>query len=92
MQVWTASGEPGAWQQAQTIAHAGLRGVPINCLALHPLGTRLLVHARDNLVRIFDLRTNAFLAELAGAQNEVSLYLFKSSNASILFFFFGCCN
>lgn len=33
-----------------------LQGVAVSCLEVHPNNNRLLVHSRDNVIRMFDLR------------------------------------
>jgi len=40
----------------QRVAESDLRGVPINMLQLHPNGRFLLIHARDSVLRVMDLR------------------------------------
>lgn len=44
------------WNSWQKLEEAELRGVPISMLQLHPNGRFLLVHARDGLLRMMDLR------------------------------------
>lgn len=40
----------------QTIGEKDLSGIPINMLQLHPNGRCLLIHAKDSVLRMMDLR------------------------------------
>lgn len=40
----------------QEIGESDLSGLPINTLEVHPNGRRLLIHAKDSVVRVMDLR------------------------------------
>lgn len=40
----------------QKINEKDLSGVPINTLQLHPNGRYLLIHAKDSVLRMMDLR------------------------------------
>lgn len=40
----------------QKINEKELSGVPINMLQLHPNGRYLLIHAKDSVLRMMDLR------------------------------------
>ena len=39
----------------QEIGESDLGGIPINTLQVHPNGRRLLIHAKDSVVRVMDL-------------------------------------
>ncbi|MBN3310867.1 AHI1 protein, partial [Amia calva] len=45
-----------------------LKGIPVNHLEIHPNGRRLLIHAKDSLVRVMDLRMLA-TKKYTGATN-----------------------
>lgn len=40
----------------QEIMESDLKGIAINGLEVHPNGRRLLIHARDSVLRVMDLR------------------------------------
>ena len=40
----------------QRIEERDLGGTPINLLEVHPNGRRLLIHAKDSVLRVMDLR------------------------------------
>lgn len=40
----------------QKIDESDLSGIPINMLQLHPNGRCLLIHAKDSVLRMMDLR------------------------------------
>ncbi|XP_037342644.2 jouberin [Pungitius pungitius] len=44
------------WCIEKKIDESDLRGVPINMLQLHPNGRCLLIHAKDSVLRVMDLR------------------------------------
>ncbi|KAM4542068.1 jouberin isoform 2-T2 [Odontesthes bonariensis] len=44
------------WCTERKIDESDLRGVPINMLQLHPNGRCLLIHAKDSVLRMMDLR------------------------------------
>ncbi|XP_068195494.1 jouberin isoform X2 [Antennarius striatus] len=56
------------WSVEKKIAESELRGVPINMLKLHPNGRSLLIHAKDSVLRVMDLRILA-VKKYAGATN-----------------------
>ncbi|XP_020555524.1 jouberin isoform X2 [Oryzias latipes] len=56
------------WCAEKKLEEAELRGVPISMLQLHPNGRFLLVHARDGLLRMMDLRILA-VKKYLGATN-----------------------
>nr|XP_022332539.1 jouberin-like isoform X2 [Crassostrea virginica] len=57
------------WTIYQRIFDPELKDVPINCLTLHHNGRRLLVHSRDNIIRMFDLRVQRVMQKYIGALN-----------------------
>uniref|UniRef100_A0A3P9PLR3 Abelson helper integration site 1 n=1 Tax=Poecilia reticulata TaxID=8081 RepID=A0A3P9PLR3_POERE len=72
--VWKTSVNPskqrfcvlfGSWQK---IDESDLRGIPINMLQLHPNGRCLLIHAKDSVLRMMDLRILA-IKKYNGATN-----------------------
>ncbi|XP_034419269.1 jouberin [Cyclopterus lumpus] len=56
------------WCVEMKIDESDLRGVPINMLQLHPNGRCLLIHARDSVLRVMDLRILA-VKKYIGATN-----------------------
>ncbi|XP_071596949.1 jouberin [Heliangelus exortis] len=44
------------WRINKEIKENDIKGTPINHLEVHPNGRRLLIHAKDNTLRIMDLR------------------------------------
>ncbi|XP_010131482.1 PREDICTED: jouberin [Buceros rhinoceros silvestris] len=44
------------WRINKEIKENDIKGTPINHLAVHPNGRRLLIHAKDSTLRIMDLR------------------------------------
>uniref|UniRef100_K1S444 Jouberin n=1 Tax=Magallana gigas TaxID=29159 RepID=K1S444_MAGGI len=57
------------WTLFKKILDPELKDVPINCLTLHHNGRRLLVHSRDNIIRMFDLRVQRVMQKYIGALN-----------------------
>ncbi|XP_062592731.1 jouberin-like isoform X1 [Saccostrea cucullata] len=57
------------WTIFRKIDDPELKDVPINCLTLHHNGRRLLVHSRDNIIRMFDLRVQRVMQKYIGALN-----------------------
>ena len=59
-----------------------LRGVPIDAVHMHHSGRRVLVHARDNIVRMLDLRTNLWMQKCVHARmhacTEIPEFMLKS--------------
>jgi len=45
-------------------------GQPINSLALHPNGKRVLVHVRDSFIKIVDIENFVVLQTLKGLKND----------------------
>ena len=66
--VWIRKGTD--WDVHQTIEHDEIIGHPVNRLQMHPSGRRLLVHVRDNIIRMLDLRTNSFMQRFHGCTNQ----------------------
>lgn len=56
------------WTIEKKINHESLSGVPINMLQVHSNGRCLLIHAKDNVLRMMDLNV-LLLKEYTGATN-----------------------
>uniref|UniRef100_UPI0037E83903 jouberin isoform X2 n=1 Tax=Semicossyphus pulcher TaxID=241346 RepID=UPI0037E83903 len=56
------------WSVEKTIDESDLKGVPVNMLQLHPNGRCLLIHAKDSVLRMMDLRILA-VKKYTGATN-----------------------
>ncbi|XP_032402641.1 jouberin isoform X2 [Xiphophorus hellerii] len=56
------------WSIEMKIDESDLRGIPINMLQLHPNGRCLLIHAKDSILRMMDLRILA-IKKYTGATN-----------------------
>ncbi|KAL4624023.1 jouberin [Arapaima gigas] len=56
------------WNIEREIGESDLKGISISGLEVHPNGRRLLIHARDSVVRVMDLRISA-VKKYAGATN-----------------------
>ena len=50
------SGIARDWTIYKRIEDMDMKGTAINFIQLHPRERRLLVHTRDNIIRMFDLR------------------------------------
>ncbi|KAK3089926.1 hypothetical protein FSP39_007688 [Pinctada imbricata] len=57
------------WTIFAKISDPEMRDVPINHLSLHHNGRRLLIHCRDNIIRLFDLRVQRVMQKYIGALN-----------------------
>ncbi|XP_070776004.1 jouberin [Enoplosus armatus] len=73
--VWKTSVNDGKqhrpchrWCIEKKIDESDLRGIPINMLQLHPNGRCLLIHAKDSVLRMMDLRILA-VKKYTGATN-----------------------
>uniref|UniRef100_A0A096M0A5 Abelson helper integration site 1 n=1 Tax=Poecilia formosa TaxID=48698 RepID=A0A096M0A5_POEFO len=74
--VWKTSVNPSKqrqnpcqqWSIEMKIDESDLRGIPINMLQLHPNGRCLLIHAKDSVLRMMDLRILA-IKKYTGATN-----------------------
>ncbi|KAI9526994.1 hypothetical protein NQZ68_034665 [Dissostichus eleginoides] len=73
--VWKTTGSEGKksllsqrWVVEKEISESDLLSVPINKLQLHPNGRCLLIHARDSVLRMMDLRILA-VKRYIGATN-----------------------
>ncbi|KAI4885132.1 hypothetical protein NFI96_020038 [Prochilodus magdalenae] len=69
--VWTTKPEDGRtqqWKIEKEIKESDLNGIPINSLEVHPNGRRLLIHAKDSVLRVMDLRIFA-VKKYIGATN-----------------------
>lgn len=56
------------WSIEREIKEADLQGISINSLEVHPNGRRLLIHAKDSVLRVMDLRILA-VKKYIGATN-----------------------
>ncbi|KAJ8399446.1 hypothetical protein AAFF_G00411580 [Aldrovandia affinis] len=56
------------WGIEKEIEEADLRAIPVNTLEVHPNGRRLLIHAKDSVLRVMDLRILA-VKKYTGATN-----------------------
>ncbi|XP_074548053.1 jouberin isoform X2 [Halichoeres trimaculatus] len=56
------------WSIEKKIDESDLKGVPVNMLQLHPNGRCLLIHAKDSVLRMMDLRILA-VKKYTGATN-----------------------
>ncbi|XP_071381606.1 jouberin isoform X1 [Centroberyx affinis] len=56
------------WCIEKKIDESDLNGIPINMLEVHPNGRRLLIHAKDSVLRVMDLRILA-VKKYTGATN-----------------------
>ncbi|XP_034531432.1 jouberin isoform X2 [Notolabrus celidotus] len=56
------------WSIERKIDESDLKGIPVNMLQLHPNGRCLLIHAKDSVLRIMDLRILA-VKKYIGATN-----------------------
>ncbi|XP_051724812.1 jouberin [Ctenopharyngodon idella] len=73
--VWGTKVVPGSrrgltsqWSIEREIKEAELNGISINSLEVHPNGRRLLIHAKDSVLRVMDLRILA-VKKYIGATN-----------------------
>lgn len=57
------------WSIERKINEESLSGVPINMLQVHPNGRSLLIHAKDNVLRMMDLNVH-LVKEYTGATNR----------------------
>ncbi|KAK6171988.1 hypothetical protein SNE40_018397 [Patella caerulea] len=57
------------WTKYQEIKDPELKDIPINFIKMHPSGRRLLVHCRDNIIRMFDLRVQRIMQNYIGSLN-----------------------
>ncbi|GFO18892.1 abelson helper integration site 1 [Plakobranchus ocellatus] len=57
------------WTKFHEIKDPDLRDTPINFIKMHPSGRRLLVHARNNAILMFDLRVQRVMQKYFGAEN-----------------------
>nr|CAD7263043.1 unnamed protein product [Timema shepardi] len=60
----------GDWKLESDVKPRELKGTVINKLMVHPGGQRLLVHARDSLLRMLDLATGSVIQWFKGALNH----------------------
>ncbi|WAR23286.1 AHI1-like protein [Mya arenaria] len=57
------------WTLFKKIEDPDIKGTVINYICLHPRERRLLVHCRDNIIRMFDLRIERVMQKYVGALN-----------------------
>ena len=57
------------WENMGVIAEQEIKDDAITKLEMHPNGKFILVHARDNIIRLMDLRSELFIQRYKGAQN-----------------------
>ena len=57
------------WKVARSIDMDELKMSTINTLCLHPAGQKLLVHSRDSMIRMLDLRSYGIMRKYAGGSN-----------------------
>lgn len=57
------------WNLYYSLQEPELKDVQINHIEMHPSGRRLLVHCRDNVIRMFDLRVQRVMQQYIGAVN-----------------------
>ncbi|KAJ0008677.1 hypothetical protein NQD34_016092 [Periophthalmus magnuspinnatus] len=62
------------WCVERKIEEADLRGVPINKLQLHPNGRCLLIHAKDSVLRMIDLRILAVKKYIGAINYKERIY------------------
>ncbi|KAK7492879.1 hypothetical protein BaRGS_00015826 [Batillaria attramentaria] len=75
--IWNVyvTDEPGRrafvrdWNLYYSLQEPELKDVQINYIEMHPSGRRLLVHCRDNVIRMFDLRVQRVMQQYIGAVN-----------------------
>lgn len=65
------------WYVARKIKIREIEGVVINTIALHPLESRLLVHSRDNGLRMVDLATGVVLRKYKQLNNQRFAFIRK---------------
>ncbi|XP_030836155.1 jouberin isoform X2 [Strongylocentrotus purpuratus] len=76
--VWKSAGSDGNWMMRRHVEDKELMGVPINSLQVHPSGRRVIVHCRDNHIRMLDLRLFCVM------QNYIGVLNFREQIRSIL--------
>ncbi|XP_076440565.1 jouberin-like [Babylonia areolata] len=57
------------WTLYHSLQEPELKDVQINHIEMHPSGRRLLVHCRDNVIRMFDLRVQRVMQQYIGGVN-----------------------
>ncbi|KAK2584927.1 hypothetical protein KPH14_002522 [Odynerus spinipes] len=58
------------WHLSKKIKVREIEGITINAIILHPLESRLLVHSRDNGLRMIDLAVGVVLQKYEGLKNQ----------------------
>ena len=64
------------WNMIKKIKSREIDGVAINTILLHPYGSRLLVHSRDNSMRMLDIASGVILQTYRGFKNSRYLVFF----------------
>ncbi|MGH0140565.1 UNVERIFIED_CONTAM: hypothetical protein FKN15_030492 [Acipenser sinensis] len=67
------------WCIEKEIQETDLKGVPVNHLEVHPNGRRLLIHAKDSILRVMDLRIMRISNDLAQIGVTISGLPFSDS-------------
>ncbi|XP_028402688.1 jouberin-like [Dendronephthya gigantea] len=57
------------WVVSKTVKDQEIKDCVINSISLHPNGRKLLVHTRDNVTRMLDLRSFSMMTRYIGANN-----------------------
>lgn len=60
------------WTIARKIKIRELEGVPINTILMHPMGSRMIVHSRNNGLRLLDLASGVVVRKFEGLKNHRS--------------------
>ncbi|CAL8291800.1 unnamed protein product [Gadus morhua 'NCC'] len=81
-----AGGKPCEdWSIEKRIEERDLGGTPINLLEVHPNGRRLLIHAKDSVLRVMDLRILAMKRYTGATNYRERIYSTFSPCGSFLF-------
>lgn len=66
--LWTL--KKREWRILKTIKNNEIENIIVNTIVLHPLGSRILVHSRDNGLRMIDLETGVVFQRYKGLRNR----------------------
>ena len=74
------------WEQIGDISDVEVKDDAITNLQIHPKGKHMLVHARDNIIRMLDLRSELFIQRYKGCKNskEWSRSCFSACGALVI--------
>lgn len=78
------------WTIARKIKIRELEGVPINTILMHPMGSRMLVHSRNNGLRLLDLASGVVVRKFEGLKNHryfLQVHFFKNERVDVRTFF-----